>query len=57
MPLFSWGSNKETKSELLSYDVWRKRYVREDDGALYVLYNKDGSSSPKNAVTVSEAIG
>ena len=57
MPFFSWGSQKQTSKTLLSYDSWRKRYVREDGGGLYVLYNEDGSSSPKNAVTVSEASG
>ena len=58
MPLFGWETQKQKpKAELLSYDTWRKRYVREDCSTLYVLYNQDGSSSPENAVTVSEASG
>lgn len=42
---------------MLTYREWRKKYVRHWEGRLYVAYNDDGSSSPKEAVTVSEAIG
>lgn len=42
---------------MMTYREWRKKYVRHWEGRLFVAYNDDGSSSPKEAVTVSEAIG
>lgn len=42
---------------MVTYDDWRHRYVRPYEGGLYVAYNIDGDMAPKDAVTVSEAIG
>ncbi|KAK9804689.1 hypothetical protein WJX72_000078 [[Myrmecia] bisecta] len=50
------GPQKD-KSGMITYDAWRKKYIRQHEGMLYVAYNADGVSSPKDAVTVSEAIG
>ena len=44
---------------MITYNQWHKKYVRNDPGSdlLYVNYNAGGESHPKDAVTVSEAIG
>ena len=44
---------------MITYKQWYKKYVRNDPGSdlLYVNYNAGGESHPKDAVTVSEAIG
>ena len=42
---------------MMTYTEWRKKYVRQWEGKLYVAYNEDGASHPKEAITVSEATG
>ncbi len=49
--------NGTSTSVAKSYAQWRDKYVRRFEGMLYVAYNDDGTNLPKDAVTVSEAIG
>ena len=42
---------------MITYDEWREKYVARDELGLYVYYNAQGHSQPKDAVTVSEASG
>lgn len=42
---------------MLTYKEWRDKYVASDEHGLYVNYNAQGHSQPKDAVTVSEASG
>ena len=42
---------------MLDYQAWRGKYVIANEQGLYVNYNAQGYSQPKDAVTVSEASG
>lgn len=42
---------------MLTYEQWRDKYVVHCLIGLYVNYNSAGESSPKDAITVSEASG
>lgn len=47
----------ERSEPMITYDEWRAKYVARDKHGLYVNYNAQGHSQPKDAVTVSEASG
>ena len=42
---------------MITYAEWRSKYVASDENGLYVSYNAQGLSQPKDAITVSEASG
>ncbi|DBA92104.1 TPA: hypothetical protein ACH3X1_015830 [Trebouxia sp. C0004] len=42
---------------MITYAEWRAKYVASDENGLYVNYNAQGLSHPKDAITVSEASG
>ena len=42
---------------MITYAEWRAKYVATDENGLYVNYNAQGLSHPKDAITVSEASG
>ena len=44
-------------SSMITYASWRDKYVEKDEHGLYVNYNAQGLSHPKDAITVSEASG
>lgn len=42
---------------MITYPEWRAKYVERNENGLYVNYNAQGLSHPKDAITVSEASG
>lgn len=42
---------------MITYPEWRAKYVERYENGLYVNYNAQGLSHPKDAITVSEASG
>ena len=42
---------------MITYTEWREKYAAPDENGLYINYNAQGLSQPKDAITVSEASG